>query len=140
MTSFPSFRALLLIAVLGTHSLDAAAEPAARTAEANRPPNIVFFLIDDLGWTDLGCYGSDFYETPNVDPLCRQEMRFSDAYAASCVCSPTRVVRSENYKLLKFLEDGHVELYHLRDDLGERHDLAGVQMPRPNPAYLGESP
>lgn len=52
--------------------------------------NFVFFLVDDLGWTDVGCYGSDFYETPNIDRLARQGMRFTDAYAACCVCSPTR--------------------------------------------------
>ena len=53
--------------------------------------NVVFFLIDDLGWTDLGCYGSDFYETPHVDQLAKEGMLFTDSYAASCVCSPTRV-------------------------------------------------
>ena len=53
-------------------------------------PNFVFFLVDDLGWTDLGCYGSTFYETPNIDELARQAMRFTDAYAACPVCSPTR--------------------------------------------------
>ncbi len=53
-------------------------------------PNIVFFLVDDLGWTDLGCYGSKFYETPNVDQLAQQGVRFTDAYAACHVCSPTR--------------------------------------------------
>lgn len=53
-------------------------------------PNFVFFLIDDLGWMDLGCYGSTFYETPNIDKLARQGMRFTDAYAACPVCSPTR--------------------------------------------------
>ncbi|MDP6633622.1 MAG: sulfatase [Phycisphaerae bacterium] len=52
--------------------------------------NFIFFLIDDLGWTDVGCYGSRYYETPNIDRLARGGMRFSDAYAASCVCSPTR--------------------------------------------------
>ena len=53
--------------------------------------NIVFILIDDMGWTDLGCYGSDYYETANVDRLAQQGMKFTDAYAAGCVCSPTRV-------------------------------------------------
>jgi arylsulfatase A-like enzyme len=53
-------------------------------------PNFVFILIDDLGWTDLGCYGSTFYETPNIDKLARQGMRFTNAYAACPVCSPTR--------------------------------------------------
>lgn len=54
------------------------------------PPNILFILIDDMGWRDLGCYGSDFYETPNLDRLADQGMLFSDAYAACPVCSPTR--------------------------------------------------
>jgi len=53
-------------------------------------PNIILILVDDLGWTDLGCCGSDFYETPNLDRLARQGMRFTDAYAACPVCSPTR--------------------------------------------------
>ena len=53
-------------------------------------PNIVFILIDDLGWTDLGCFGSDFYETPNIDRLAREGMKFTQAYSACTVCSPTR--------------------------------------------------
>ena len=58
-------------------------------AEAKRP-NIVFILIDDLGWADVGCFGSKFYQTPNIDRLAGQGMRFTDAYAACAVCSPTR--------------------------------------------------
>jgi len=53
-------------------------------------PNFVFILVDDLGWADLGCYGSSFYETPNLDRLASEGMRFTDAYAACPVCSPTR--------------------------------------------------
>jgi len=53
-------------------------------------PNIVFFLVDDLGWTDVGCYGSSFYETPNIDQLRATGMKFTAAYTASAVCSPTR--------------------------------------------------
>ncbi|MGI6380085.1 MAG: sulfatase [Anaerolineae bacterium] len=53
-------------------------------------PNILLILIDDLGWRDLTCYGSTFYETPNLDRLGQQGMRFTDAYAACPVCSPTR--------------------------------------------------
>jgi arylsulfatase A-like enzyme len=53
-------------------------------------PNIVFILIDDMGQRDLGCYGSTFYETPNIDRLAREGMLFTDAYAACPVCSPTR--------------------------------------------------
>src|SRR5262249_5803590 len=47
-----------------------------------RPLNFVFILIDDLGWADLGCYGSSFHETPNLDRLAAQGMKFTDAYAA----------------------------------------------------------
>ncbi len=53
-------------------------------------PNILFILIDDLGWRDLGCYGSSFYETPCLDRLAQQGMRFTRAYASAPVCSPTR--------------------------------------------------
>jgi len=59
-------------------------------AAAKSKLNVVFFLIDDMGWTDAGCYGSAFYETPNIDRLAAQGMRFTDAYAACPVCSPTR--------------------------------------------------
>jgi len=55
-----------------------------------KQPNIIFFLVDDLGWTDVGCYGSSFYETPNIDALAETGVRFTDAYAACHVCSPTR--------------------------------------------------
>jgi arylsulfatase A-like enzyme len=53
-------------------------------------PNIVLFIIDDMGWSDLGCMGSAFYETPNVDRLAAGGMRFTHAYSACTVCSPTR--------------------------------------------------
>ncbi len=53
-------------------------------------PNVVFILIDDMGWRDLSCYGSTFYETPCIDRLASEGMRFTDAYAACPVCSPTR--------------------------------------------------
>ncbi len=56
----------------------------------NRKPNFVCILIDDMGWKDLGCYGSQFYETPNIDHLASEGMKFTNAYAACTVCSPTR--------------------------------------------------
>ncbi len=70
-------------------SLPAVAAERPRDDSAERP-NVVFFLVDDLGWTDLGCQGSSFYETPHVDALAASGLRFTDAYAASPVCSPTR--------------------------------------------------
>lgn len=53
-------------------------------------PNFVFFLVDDLGWMDIGANGSTFYETPNIDQLAAEGVRFTQAYAASPICSPTR--------------------------------------------------
>jgi arylsulfatase A-like enzyme len=55
-----------------------------------KKPNFLFIVIDDLGWKDLTCYGSTFYETPNIDKLALEGMLFTAAYAASPVCSPTR--------------------------------------------------
>ena len=61
----------------------------ANEATSNKP-NIVLILVDDLGWIDTGCYGSKYYETPNIDKLAADGMRFTNAYAACAVCSPTR--------------------------------------------------
>lgn len=59
-------------------------------AEAGNRPNVIFFLVDDLGYRDLGCYGSSFYETPAIDQLALEGMRFENAYATCHVCSPSR--------------------------------------------------
>ncbi len=55
-----------------------------------KQPNIVLLLADDLGWTGLHCFGSDLYETPNLDALCESGVKFTNAYSACTVCSPTR--------------------------------------------------
>src|SRR4051812_6138667 len=59
-------------------------------AEAPRRPNVIVILADDLGWTDLACYGSDLHETPHLDRLAKGGMRFTQNYSACTVCSPTR--------------------------------------------------
>ena len=59
-------------------------------AESSDRPNIVLIMADDLGWSDLACYGSDLHETPNLDRFAQQGVRFTNAYAASPVCCPTR--------------------------------------------------
>ena len=64
--------------------------PAGVSAQEQAPPNVVVVLVDDLGWTDLSCQGSRVYETPNIDRLATEGIRFTDAYAACSVCSPTR--------------------------------------------------
>jgi len=81
---------LAATAGLASGTAGLAGSAAAARENPNKPVNFVFFLIDDLGWTDVGCYGSWYYETPNIDRLAKQGMRFSDAYASCCVCSPTR--------------------------------------------------
>ncbi|GGZ84304.1 sulfatase [Algibacter mikhailovii] len=58
--------------------------------EQTKRPNVILFLVDDMGWTDSGVYGSDLYKTPNIDKLASQGMMFTDGYAACTVCSPTR--------------------------------------------------
>lgn len=80
----------LLLATMTLGSVACAHSQPAPASPPHRPPNIVLILVDDLGWTDLGCYGSRYYETPNLDRLAEQGMRFTNAYAACAVCSPTR--------------------------------------------------
>jgi arylsulfatase A len=79
---------LALVVTLPVSALIAAAGPA--QAVESKKPNVIFFLVDDLGWSDVGCFGSTFYETPNIDKLAEQGVKFTDAYAACHVCSPTR--------------------------------------------------
>lgn len=71
------------LALAAAHRIPAADPPVNR-------PNIVFVLADDLGWSDLACYGSTVHQTPHLDQFARQSVRFTDAYAAAPVCSPTR--------------------------------------------------
>lgn len=110
---------------------------ADNSTTGTRPLNIVFLVVDDLGWTDLGCYGADLHETPRIDRLAQQGMRFTDAYAAAPVCSPTRAsiltgngmntpvsaIRQGDWKLMEYFEDGRLELYNLATDVGEKNDL-----------------
>jgi arylsulfatase A-like enzyme len=63
---------------------------AACANNPSSPPNVILILADDLGWRDLGCYGSTFYETPNIDRLAEHSVRFTHAYATCHVCSPSR--------------------------------------------------
>ena len=60
------------------------------SSSAEKPLNVVFFLIDDLGWMDIGANGSNYYKTPHIDQLAKEGMRFTNGYAACNVCSPTR--------------------------------------------------
>ena len=86
ITSLRRLRRVVLVCMLAT----AIGQPASAETTRLEQPNFIFFLIDDLGWTDLACYGSALYETPNIDRLAEAGMRFTDAYSACTVCSPTR--------------------------------------------------
>lgn len=83
--SRPGLRTLLWLAF--SIALGGLSSSCARIPER---PNIVLILADDLAWNQLGCYGSNFYETPHLDALARQGTRFTNAYAASPICSPSR--------------------------------------------------
>lgn len=78
------------LALLALLALSLTAVAQADRNPASRPPNVLFFLVDDLGWADLACYGSTFHETPHLDQLARDGIRFTDAYTAASICSPTR--------------------------------------------------
>ena len=60
------------------------------TVQAAKQTNFLFFLVDDMGWADIGANGSTFHETPHIDRLAKSGMRFTQGYAAGSVCSPTR--------------------------------------------------
>jgi arylsulfatase A-like enzyme len=71
-------------------SAGAAAETTAPATQSATGPNIVLIYMDDMGYTDVGCFGSTFYETPNIDKLAADGMKFTNGYAACPVCSPSR--------------------------------------------------
>ena len=104
---------MLLLRWIALIGVAAAACPL-RAAD-DRPPNVVFFLVDDLGWRDLGCYGSSFYETPQIDRFAEGSLRFTQAYAACHVCSPTRA---------SILTGKYPARLHLTDWLPGRKDFA----------------
>lgn len=79
-----------------------------RPAEGVDNPNIVLIVVDDLGWKDLGCYGSDFFETPVIDSLAESGLRFTDAYSSCPVCSPTRASLLSGKSPARIQFTGHI--------------------------------
>src|SRR5438552_14235963 len=84
--------------------------------------NVVFILADDLGWADLGCYGSKYHKTPHLDRLAASGVRFTDAYAACPVCSPTRAA---------LLTGRYPPRYNVTDWLPGRPDRSDQKLLRP---------
>jgi arylsulfatase A-like enzyme len=96
---------------------------ALSTAPTDTPkPNVIIILVDDLGWADLGCSGSTFYVTPNIDRLARRGMRFTNAYAACPVFSPSRAA---------IMTGKYPARLHLTDWLPGRSDRPSQKLLRP---------
>lgn len=93
---------------------------AASAAESR--PNVVLILADDLGWADLGCYGSKFHQTPHLDRMASEGVRFTQAYAACPVCSPTRAA---------VLTGKYPQRFNLTDWLPGRADQPAQRLKRP---------
>ena len=105
----------------GLLGVTAAPDSVARAADAR--PNVVVIVADDLGWADLGCYGSRFHQTPALDRLAREGMRFTQAYAACPVCSPTRAA---------LLTGKYPARLNLTDWLPGRPDMPSQKLLRPD--------
>jgi len=87
--------------------------------------NVIFILIDDMGWKDLGCYGSDFFESPKIDEFANTATLFTDAYAASPICSPTRA------SILSGLTPGRLGFFvaagHVADEVLQASERTSAQ-------------
>ena len=92
-------------------------------AESGKRPNIIFIMADDLGWKELGCYGQKKIQTPNVDLLARQGMRFTDYYTGAPVCAPTRCV------LMTGMHLGHAQVRGNKEITDGKWDRFGGQWP-----------
>jgi arylsulfatase A-like enzyme len=103
-------------------TLAALASSPAPSGGGERPPNVVLIVADDLGWADLGCYGSTFHRTPNLDRMAAEGRRFTQAYAASPVCSPTRAA---------LLTGRHPARLRITDWLPGRADRPAQKLLRP---------
>lgn len=117
-------RCWLSLAVLATAVLGLSHEPA--TAAETARPNIIFVMADDLGYGDLGCYGQKLIQTPNLDRMAQEGIRFTDFYAGCTVCAPSRSV------LMTGQHMGHT---HVRGNAGGNID---VQTLRPEDVTVAE--
>ncbi len=105
------------------------------SVSAASPPNILFILADDMGWGDLSCYGRPDYQTPNLDKLAAQGMRFTNAYSAAPVCTPTRVgFHTGRYPAR--LPVGLEEPVVTRKMLGDRIKVLGIPQEHPTVSSL----
>jgi len=97
------------------------------------PPNIIYILADDLGYAELGCYGQEKIETPNIDALAAGGMRFSQHYSGAPVCAPSRCV------LLTGKHLGHAQIRG-NDEWAERGDVWNFEAMANDPNLEGQRP
>ena len=122
-----------LLAVVALVALGACAAGKQVGPEASTPPNIVYILADDLGYGELGVYGQEQIETPNIDMLARGGMRFTQHYAGSPVCAPSRGV------VLTGLHTGHAYIRG-NDEMGDRGDVWDFAKMAADPNLEGQRP
>lgn len=117
------------LAVLASCSQYSPEEPVA----SERPPNLIYILADDLGYGELGVYGQELIETPNIDRLAERGMRFTQHYSGSPVCAPSRCV------LLTGKHSGHAYV-RSNDEWGERGDVWDFAKVVEDPGLEGQRP
>ncbi len=125
--------------IAGSAAAGLVASAHAQLPAANSPkPNIIFIMADDMGWGDLSCYGRPDYQTPNLDKLATQGMKFTNAYSAAPVCTPTRVgFHTGRYPAR--LPVGLEEPIHERSEIGERVKTTGIPRTHPTVSSLIKS-
>ncbi|HWB14211.1 MAG TPA: sulfatase-like hydrolase/transferase [Pirellulales bacterium] len=112
----------LLRAAVVVCAIAALLTPASAQSTSEKRPNVVLIVVDDLGWADLRCYGSSFHRTPRLDQFAQGGRRFTQAYAACPVCSPTRAA---------LMTGKHPARLHLTDWLPGRPDMPTQRLLRP---------
>ncbi|WP_062295554.1 sulfatase [Nostoc piscinale] len=112
-------RKFLGMTAASTLMATAGANLFSRATAQSRRPNVVFILVDDMGWGDLSIYGRTDYATPNIDRLAQQGVRFTNAYANQTVCTPTRIAF-------------YTGRYQARLPVGLREPLANISQADPN--------
>ena len=126
-----SCRLFSVATVAGLATLLSHAWAATVEESATRPWNIILIVVDDLGWRDLSCQGSPFYRTPEIDRLAGEGMRFTNAYAACAVCSPTRAA---------IMTGRYPARVGVTDWIRARFNRGGIGTPPQNPTeYVGQA-
>ena len=106
----------------------------AEASTIRKPLNFVVITVDDLGWADPGCYGNTFIDTPNLDRLSAQGLRFSQGYSASPICSPSRASQLTGRSPARL----HFEFVTKEDDAPHPNDTKLIQPPWPRDLPLEE--